>query len=276
MSVRVRAFIYFAILILLCGMLMPSNPSSPIVFADKLKDLWGSTHMPEPPPAHPWSYQTHLATDTWEVFPPNVVLPKFMDSRTRDWLRYILWSGTIETVACVGEISGVDLEISKMQLSRHEVSYDPHTIAHLKTLEPLSADCPDSLSIYSEWAEYMSARGPKWFHRTDTGQYQFACGDRILAILGKNPRLESECSPVWEVFMYWHLKNSASDRAQYIYRPVSSGLDDNAMTRILPGYRGHLSAFCWRKFETRGETLQEGIEAVQALYASASPAVVRK
>jgi hypothetical protein len=275
MSVRVRAFIYFAILILLCGMLMPSNPSNPIVFADKLKDFWRRTHMPDPPPAHPWSYQTHLATDTWEVFPPSAISPKLMNLRTQDWLRNVL-SKTNETVACVGEITGVDLESANLAAKPPRL-YEHRTIAHFRTLKPLTTGCPDTLSIYSRWVQCMSASGPIWTYITDTRhQFPFACGDRILAILGKNTRIESEFSPVWEVIIYWQFRNSAFDRAQYIYRTVDSGLDQKALERVPSGYRGHLSAFCWRQFETRGETLQEGIDAIEALYASTSTAVVHE
>jgi hypothetical protein len=274
MSVRVRAFIYFAILILLCGMLMPSNPSNPIVFVDRLRDFWRRTHMPEPPPAHPWSYQTHLATDTWEVFPPSVMSPNLIDSQVQDWLRIVM--DKIETVACVGEITGVDLEIANLAAKAPPL-YEHRTIAHFRTLKPLTTGCPDTLSIYSSWVECMSASGPISNYKSDTPrQFPFACGDRILAILGKNTRIESEFSPVWEVLIYWHLKNSAFDRTQYIYTPVRSGFDQKAMKRVPSGYRGHLSAFCWRKFETRHETLQEGIDTLLALYSSAPPAAVHE
>ena len=98
----------------------------------------------------------------------------------------------------------------------------------------------------------------------------------ILLVKVKDPMTRSKFSPVWQVLMHWHLKNSVFDNAQRIYITVGFGLDDKSMTRILPGYSGHLSAFCWREFETRGETLQEGIDALQALYCSAYPPVVHE
>src|SRR5262245_21269141 len=103
---RIRSFKYFATLILLCGMLMPSSPSNAFQLPDWIqKNFWHLRQMREPVPKDIWSYQTHLATDTWGVMAHGVSSPKVMDSRTEDWVRSVMEKN--ETAACVGEISGV-------------------------------------------------------------------------------------------------------------------------------------------------------------------------
>jgi len=252
-------------LTLLCGILMPSElVERPLKHISRLRQ--------KPVETNPWSYQTHLAPDTWDVMLPSVTSHKLTSSRFQHELRDVL--GRYETAICVGEISGVDLEIVNIASSPRPI-HQPGTIAHLRTLKALTGNCPDNFSIHSPWAVYMTEEGAGHSGGFVELPPVLANGDRILVLLLNYPKVQRTFSPVWHVLMYWHLKTSVFDSAQHIYSTVGFGLDDKSMTRILPGYRGHLSAFCWRHFESRG-TLQEGIDALQALYASASPAVVHK
>src|SRR5262245_3446750 len=96
-------------------MLMPSNPSNPFLFGDNtLKDLWRRIHTPEVPPSHPWSYQTHLAEDTWDVYPGDGTLSEVMSQKSQERVRDLINSKKYETVACIGEITGVDLENAEL------------------------------------------------------------------------------------------------------------------------------------------------------------------